>query len=999
MGVHVDCSPCISPLPPMQSRHILLAVGAIALAAVAWFVLSSGEPAGPSAPVIQSVTPDSEDAPVPSDDLADIRVQEAVAKTTREAAAVEALVVEADEEDHPWAGMLAGLTGRLVEPDGTPVVAMRVELIEADASLLFSAEHGALGADELEIGESFTDAEGRFMFEGARDGSFHAFNIDRGGGRATLRLVEQSVEHGGLTDVGDIVMEEFGTLIGTVIDEDGEPVPGARVRATVIPDIAVQTGVLDVREGVVVTGDDADAAFELPPSAFAILERLPIPTTTTLEDGSFRLEGVPIGMVSGGVDMEGHVAARIGPINMTPTEIDVGELELLFGRTVTGSVKNLLGEPVPGVTVCAGALHPVFDVAIMQPAGVTDELGQFSVQGIPEEGNIVGAMKRHRSEPWVVGKANGAASHIDFVLPVAGKVICTVVDEESEPVTGADVRLRLAAGEDNEMSWMMNIAFAGRMPMQQTTAKPTETPGVYIVENLAQGKWTAEVRAPGRGVVREEFEHEGSESRVTVRSPKGQMIRVAVIDEVTGDPLPKAHATLLGPEGFLFTALASGFTGKDGTTSLGPLAPEWREDAMSDAVWMKETVVSVEHPLYGTAKTKVEEGVTEVTIAMPPACTIQGAVSWGGGPPGDVYMVMLRWNDDSDAMAQAMMLPRTAITNLEGRFKITGLAPGAYEVYLMERYFDGNPFKNIIEQKEPTMVDKTEVVADPEAPAEMVFELSPEGLGPAGSFAGRVTVDDNPIAGAEIKVGRRDPDVYFTDGNGQFETDEYPVIRGRRIVIMADVPTAEGGTERQEVYNSWRTPKEGEVLRIDVELSFTPIKILVVDAQTGAPVPGVNLRLNAEGSWRGRRGGNKLESNSRGEANTVLPDKKTYSVVATSKLYAQASAKVSSATLEDGSITIELKPEVPCAGRIVLPADAAREGKMYLNVTSPGFEGDWAPVDAEELTFELSRMSPGDYEARIWSGPQNGMLTTSFTLMDGGDTGLLLEFVAEQEDD
>ena len=982
----------------MQTRHILLAAGAVALAAVAWFVLGSN-PAAPTDSIIQSLEPDAESMAPSGDNLVEISSEAAPEAAAREVAKVEALAVEAVDDDHPWAGMLAGLTGRLVEPDGTPVVAMRVELIEADSSLLFGAEHGALGVGELEIGESFTDSDGRFLFEGARDGSFHAFNIDRGGGRATLRLVEQSVEHGSLTDVGDIVMEEFGTLIGTVVDEDGEPVPGARVRATVIPDVVVQSGVLDVRPGVVLTGGDVDQAIELPPSAFALLDRLPIPTTTTLDDGSFRLEGVPLGMVSGGVDLERHLAARIGPINMTATEIDVGELELLFGRTVTGSVKNLLGEPVAGVHVRAGALQPIFDVAIMQPAGVTDEQGQFSIRGIPEEGNIVGAIKRHSSESWTTAKAVGAASHIDFVLPVAGKVICTVLDEESEPVTGAEVRLRLGAGEGGEMAWMMGIAMAGRMPIAQTTAKATDTPGVYIVENLAEGKWTVEARVPGRAVVREEIEHEGSESRVTLRSPKGQMLRVTVTDEVTGELLPKAHATLLGPEGFLFTALASGFTGEDGTTSLGPLAPEWREEAMSTATWMKDTVVSVEHPLYGTAKVDVPEGVTEVSVAMPPTCTIQGTVSWGGGPPGDVYMVMLRWNDDGDAMAQAMMLPRTAITNLEGRFKVTGLAPGEYEVYLMERYFDGNPFKNILEQKEPTMVDKTEVVADPEEPAEMVFELSADGLGPSGSFEGRVTVDDNPVAGAEVKVGRKDPEIFYTDSNGQFETNSYPVISGQRVVIMADVPTAEGGTERQEVYNSWRTPKEGEALRIDVELSFTPITIFVVDAQSGAPVPGVKLRLKAEGSWRGRRGGNRLESDSRGEASTVLPDKKNYDLTATSKLYAQASVSISAATVTDGKVTIEMKPEVPCAGRIVLPPDVDITGQMYLNVTSPGFEGDWTQVDAEALTFELSRMSPGDYEAQIWSGGPTGSLKAQFTLLDGGDTGLLLEFESVEDDD
>ena len=54
-------------------------------------------------------------------------------------------------------------------------------------------------------------------------------------------------------------------------------------------------------------------------------------------------------------------------------------------------------------------------------------------------------------------------------------------------------------------------------------------------------------------------------------------------------------------------------------------------------------------------------------------------------------------------------------------------------------------------------------------------------------------------------------------------------------------------------------------------------------------------------------------------------------------------------------------------------------------------------MNPEDFTFALSRMSPGDYEARIWSGPVTGMLSTQFTLADGGDTDLLLEFVLGDE--
>ncbi|MEM8713070.1 MAG: hypothetical protein AAGG01_19145, partial [Planctomycetota bacterium] len=233
---------------------------------------------------------------------------------------------------------------------------------------------------------------------------------------------------------------------------------------------------------------------------------------------------------------------------------------------------------------------------------------------------------------------------------------------------------------------------------------------------------------------------------------------------------------------------------------------------------------------------------------------------------------------------------------------------------------------------------------------------------------------------------------------GEFETDAYPVISGQRIEIFADVPTADGGVERQEVFSNWRRPKRDEITRIDVELSYTPIRILVVDAQTGAGVPDVSLRLSGDGGWRGRRGGNKLTTDGRGEASTVLPDKKTYTLSASSDLYARASASVSAEKLdEDGVVRIELQPEVPCGGTVIMPESAMAEGKMYLNVTAPGFEGDWSPIDADDMSFSMSRMAPGEYEARIWSGPRNGMLTTSFVLPDGGDTALLLEFVEESE--
>jgi len=142
-----------------------------------------------------------------------------------------------------------------------------------------------------------------------------------------------------------------------------------------------------------------------------------------------------------------------------------------------------------------------------------------------------------------------------------------------------------------------------------------------------------------------------------------------------------------------------------------------------------------------------------------------------------------------------------------------------------------------------------------------------------------------------------------------------------------------------------------------------------------------------------------MKTDSRGEAMAVLPDKKEYTITATNDLYAQASLKVSASSVkDDGIVKIEMRMEVPCAGTVILPEEAVANGKMYLNVTAPGFEGDWSPISPDDMSFQLKRMAPGEYNARIWSGPQTGMVTTSFVLPEGGDTGLLLEFVSEAQE-
>ena len=189
----------------MSLRNLLLLSIALASALGAYLLLS-GAPPEESVEVSREVEREVPSAPDAEVELAGAGV--AVTDSGRRDA-VEATAADAMMIDHPWAEHLAGVTGRIVEEDGSPVVAIKVELLEGDLGALLEPEFTAMGHEDLSAGESITDPDGRFLIPGAVSNGLHAFAIDSGGGRSTLRVVEHGLEPGRLTDVGDIVLPRF----------------------------------------------------------------------------------------------------------------------------------------------------------------------------------------------------------------------------------------------------------------------------------------------------------------------------------------------------------------------------------------------------------------------------------------------------------------------------------------------------------------------------------------------------------------------------------------------------------------------------------------------------------------------------------------------------------------------------------------------------------------------------------------------------------------------
>lgn len=1011
----------------MSLRNLLLVSIALA-AALGAYLLLGGSPTEMSVEVRRDV---EREAPTEADAEVELAVTAQGPAELGRRDAVEASAADASMIDHPWAEHLAGVTGRIVEEDGTPVVAIRVELLEGDLGALLEPEFTAMGHTDLSAGESITDPEGRFLIPGAVSNGLHAFAIDSGGGRSTLRVVEHGLEPGRLTDVGDIVLPRCGTVTGTVYDEDGEPVPGARVRIAPIPEIALQgTGILDLREKCMVAGADGGEALgvQLPDFLMANMKRLPIPTTTTAEDGTFRLEGVPFATVCGGVDKPGYVATVISTFTMSQEEQSVGELDLEVGRRVTGRVIDELGEPVAGAEVCAGVTSMLAPVGILQPTNVTAEDGTFEVIGISELGTPMASARRSGRDSWVTKKASGSDASVEIVLSAAARLVVRVEDEEGEPVSGADVKLREQDGKSEAIP-----ALALSMLNIRTTTPPPSVeerePGIYVVDALGLGEWVVRVESELHAPAETKIKHSSEETECVITCRPARTVTAVVLDAATGLPIENAYVRVAGQSDRLLGGFAARFSDVEGRAVLGPLPLAGDKALEQNMGWFTlEPIMTVEHPAYGSEGKLLPKDSDQVVFEMTPACTLNGRVTWAGSAPLEIYMVSLvrrpsergvgsPGSDTTMMMSMMMSSPRTTLTDLAGEFRFSGLAAGSYEMILSRRFLDSDPLEFIIKQQEPEIVltQPVEIASGDDNFTEI--ELEPDGEAPRAIFTGRVEVNGEGLAGAKVTVtpgNRRNKEQpeemeFRTNSSGEFRTDPLSTNDWVNIEIVGDVQLPGGAVEERELFSEWKKPNVDEDKnRIEVVLNFAEVVIEVLDADTGSPVVGAEVSIGgrSRGGWGGFRGARSVAveatvaagdqpsgTDSEGLITIQVERKGKQSASVSHPEYEELKAQV---TLDpDGPAphaTLRLTRSVPCSGRAILPESFMESDSRGFSISSKGERRGAKYVSLNEGDeFSVRGLKPGTYTASAWSGRRRTKSLT-FELGSQGNQNLVLKF-------
>ena len=977
-----------------------IAIGAlvlVALVGVLWMALGSGD-GGP--PVAAGGGVAAPEAAPPQAEVEE--AGEGSAEPTRSAARAPSglpAVASPSARRDPWRGELAGLAGRVVEADGTPVPDISVALLEFEASLLFGESWAELGegAPSLQLEETRTDEEGRFLLAGASRVGFHGLGVDLGGSRGTLRVVDQSLHHGERIDLGDVVLAPFAVFTGRVVDEEGGPVPGARVRVAAAPEEVIELGLHNLRSdsllGVMqmLSAEEDSPVVELPEWIRVHVDRLPIPTTHSDGTGAFRLEGVPLSPVILAVDKPGWEGLVREPTEVELGELDLGDLILPRGRTLKGVVVDMEGEPVEGVEVYAGAEVPMGEVAILQPAGRTGPDGRFALAGVRSTGRAVATARRGRNEPWA-STVIVAPGELRIEMESAFALTVHVRDASGEPLEGARISLTPAVDPDSPMGFVGGLLTRPR-PLEGDRLSEVE-PGTWLCRSLTPGNYELCARVEGFAPARSELELWEGEAEVTLTCPAGVALDLTVVDDASGEPVAGARASIVSVQFPLPSSQAVGRTDAQGEVRLGPYTlpssdpdePDWQRQ-------QRRTGVLVQHPRFAQQMVDLPAGSSQLVVRLSGGGTLAGRIHWGGAVPTRPYMVTLM-NEDADGFMQVIHLPRLGLSDLAGEFRFTGLPAASYEVGLYERFFGDDPLQLIGEQREPTLVHREDVQIESGQTTEMVIDLSPTGMGPTAIIVGQVRVDGRPVEGASVRVrGTRDLELE-TDPRGRFETGDISVLRSVRVSIEAPVSMPGGGSRKETLYSERLELEAGEVREIDLDYYPLQIQVEVADAQTGEPLTGARVQpIRMKEGRRHTSGSSRVQTDVAGQASLLLLEPGSYRLEASCGGYLKTGVAIE--VPEEGlavPVRIDLGRAVPCAGRIELGAAGAGRTWTYVSIESTdGEHQDGVFLGDGELEFEVSSLGEGTYRAVIYL---DGELSEpiEFSLGPQGDTHLVLSY-------
>ncbi|GAB1765757.1 carboxypeptidase regulatory-like domain-containing protein [Priestia megaterium] len=632
---------------------------------------------------------------------------------------------------------ISTVRGRVVDEEGNVLVNALVQLFNTQSGLIRRVQ---------------TDNDGNYFIRGFTAGSY-TITANQQNFQAALTRFEAAPNE--VATINFTLLADPGIISGTIRDVvTNQPVPGAVVN--LFPNQS------------------------LSPIAFAVTDQLGNYQFPGLQPGSYVVVG-----------SEFNYASASAGSTVTSNKVTIANLFLQPNfASISGTVSTLESLPINNATV-----RILNQNQVIIGYGITNENGFYAIGNIPVGTfTVIASAPGFQSVLSDLTLAQGdQRRNVDFVLqPNPGILTGTVTNQNSEPITGAFVNVRLLGAT--------GIIIASTV---------TDSNGRYVITDLPPGSYTVSASASG-------FETKAVGAVIETNATEiADIMLTGVFGSINGIVLNNLAQPIVGSSISLSLFDANNLlifttTGhSDGTFSFPNLEPGNYFITASASGFITEVI--------GARVTANEATFARILLQPSPATVTGQVVTLGGGQAIQGAIV-------SATTLEGQVLAVTA-TDVNGRFTITNLPPGSIIITATAVSF-GVDSKTVLLQTNST------------TSTTLFLSLAP------GFLTGIVTSEaGNPIPNTIVQL------FDFTNGlvaTAVTDTLGQYTIQGLnpgnyRVVFNSD---------SFERLSAGATINSGETTTLNVKLSslFATITGSVLNAQTKSPIQGAAVTIRYQSS-------------------------------------------------------------------------------------------------------------------------------------------------------